>query len=506
MNDVLRILIDRIIGASAIVFRGILFIRIKTSLWNQGRLRRKYGVCSETPISGYENQQLRTSPGKMVFAYTSGSTNKPKRIPYDRMRLLRTRMVFIDTFWRYLAETRLKNRSIFIFSSMRPDDSLSSLLLHEPGPPPRLVGLHAPHLIQNHPAIREAAREYGETAVRLWILTVSNPSVIYSTNPSTIAAFFLDVYESWDSSRRLVLEHDRLRKIQKRIVSRGACSRLQKIASSPRPLSVPEMFPALGAFACWDGGYVSPFIEQIRRYLPESRYRHLPMYSMSTETIETIGAGRMFLPLAPGVLYEFIEDGFEDQPANILGPEQLQKGKRYSMVVSDGYGLRRYQTDDLFACVGMVDGIPDLRFAQRRNLSYSFTGEKLTAEQLKLAYQEVEARYPVLRHHGFLTCFPSKSSTETLPRYQLVYVRSSGNAPPAAVTSDGLAAEIEQKLGEFNLEFKAKIESRRLGRMKLEVIPLHDFIRRVRGPESQFKFLPLYTKLWETQTTAASGS
>jgi hypothetical protein len=506
MNDVLRNLIDGFIGASAVVFRGILLIRLKTYRWNQARLRRKYGVCSETPIRGYEDQQLPITGGKVVCAYTSGSTNKPKRIPYDWPRLLRTRLVFIDTFWRYLAETPLKNRSIFIFSSMGRDNSLSSMLLHEAGPPPYLVGLHAPHLIQNHPAIREAAREYGETAVRLWILTVSNPGVIYATNPSTIAAFFHDVYDSWDASRRLVIDHDRFRWAQKRIASRGACNRLRMIAGSPRPLSVGDMFPALGAFSCWDGGYVSPFIEQIRRYLPDSRYRHLPMYSMSTETIETIGAGRMFLPLAPGVLYEFIEDGLEDQPANVLRPGELEKGKRYSMVVSDGYGLRRYQTDDLFSCVGMVDGIPDLRFAKRRNLSYSFTGEKLTADQLKRAYQEVESRHPGLRQHGFLTCFPSKSPSEPLPRYRLVYVRSSATATAAATPSDGLAAEVEQTLGEFNLEFKLKIESRRLGRMKLEVILLHDFIRRVRGPESQFKFLPLYTKLWETQTTAASGS
>jgi hypothetical protein len=103
----------------------------------------------------------------------------------------------------------------------------------------------------------------------------------------------------------------------------------RRIAESPHPLSISEMFPALGAFACWDGAYVCPFIEQIRRYLPESRYRHLPMYSMS-ETIETIavtGRGKpMFMPLAPGVLYEFIEEGESDHPANILMSHQLRQG------------------------------------------------------------------------------------------------------------------------------------------------------------------------------------
>ena len=342
-----------------------------------------------------------------------------------------TQLVFIDSFWRYLAETPLINRSIFIFSSMRRDDSLTSLLLQDPGPPPYLFGLQAPHLVQNDSTVLEAARSYGETAVRLWILAVSNPALIYATNPSTIAAFFHEIHENWESSRRLIVEARGLERIQKRIAVRGAAERLREIAASRRPIPISEMFPALGAFACWDGGYVAPFIEQVRRYLPVARYQHLPMYSMSTETIETIAVSRdgkpRFLPLAPGVFYEFVEEGKADLPVNLLLPAQLKPGKHYAMVVSDAYGLRRYQTDDLFECVGMIDGIPDLRFAQRRNLSYSFTGEKLTAEQLKLAYVHAASCFPALHEDGFLTCFPC---IDPVPRYQLMYVTL--NNPPNA--------------------------------------------------------------------------
>ena len=44
----------------------------------------------------------------------------------------------------------------------------------------------------------------------------------------------------------------------------------------------------------------------------------IPMYSMSTETLETVGHFEnnkvSFLPLASQVLYEFIEEGLDDQP------------------------------------------------------------------------------------------------------------------------------------------------------------------------------------------------
>ena len=56
------------------------------------------------------------------------------------------------------------------------------------------------------------------------------------------------------------------------------------------------------------------------------------------------------LPIADGVVYEFIEEQTMDHADNLLDAHQLEPGKLYAMVISDGYGLRRYQTDDLFLC------------------------------------------------------------------------------------------------------------------------------------------------------------
>jgi hypothetical protein len=376
--------------------------------------------------------------------------------------------------------------------------------------PPYLSGLQAPHRLQNHPAIRKAVRTYGETAVRFFLIAISNPAVLYSTNPSTIAIFLHELYENWSDSRRLIADYIRyegdfrlLRKLHNRMASTHSQKRLENIANASEPLPVGELFPALSAFSCWDGGYVGPFLEQIRKYLPESRYKHFPMYSMSTETIETVAGSvenPVFLPLAPGVYYEFIEEGKEDLPKNILRPHELVVGTIYSMVVTDDYGLQRYQTDDLFQCAGIVSGIPDLRFVRRRNLSYSFTGEKLTSDQLKIAYRDVEDSFPGLRLHGFLTCFPSRSEFEKLPCYRLLLVKTSGKD---FCDGSAVASMVENKLGILNKEFKAKIESRRLGRIIFETLPIRDFVCRVSDPNdsttvgSQFKFLPLYPKLWE---------
>jgi hypothetical protein len=199
------------------------------------------------------------------------------------------------------------------------------------------------------------------------------------------------------------------------------------------------------------------------------------------------------------VLYEFIGEENPDDPKHVLHPGQLTAGCRYALIVSDPYGLRRYQTEDIFECVGKVRGLPDLRFIKRRNLSYSFTGEKLTADQLQLAYQEVENRFPDLRNQGVLTCFPSFSGAESVPSYRLVLVRTT--AAKETFTGD-LAAVVEEKLCEFNSEYAAKVDSRRLGRMTLEITTADEFVRTlVRAnatSESQFKFMPLYPRLWES--------
>ena len=172
---------------------------------------------------------------------------------------------------------------------------------------------------------------------------------------------------------------------------------------------------------------------------------------------------------------------------SLLRPHELRVGHLYTMIVSDRYGLRRYDTEDLFECAKFIRGVPHLRFARRCNLSFSFTGEKLTGPQLQAAFEEASARFPEMSD-GFLTCFPSLNP---VPCYRIVRVRQSTMPVP----EDDIAAFVEERLCEFNHEFKSKIESGRLGHMRFETIDIHAFVTN----ESQFKFLPLYPQLLEMQ-------
>ena len=98
--------------------------------------------------------------------------------------------------------------------------------------------------MQQHDSIRALVSEYGATAVRLWILTIANPGVLYATNPSTISAFFDELKTNWSTCSKLVSDwhshpqrFDRaVRKIARRLDSRGSAERVRLIATSPTPV------------------------------------------------------------------------------------------------------------------------------------------------------------------------------------------------------------------------------------------------------------------------------
>ena len=493
VNDTLR----RIIGLSLVMLGILLEVRQRVQMLYyrraQRRLQSRYGISDTTPVLPYELQHHVDAGGQ--YASTSGSTAEPKRVPYPPERVRRAKWLFIDAFARGFVRSPWQRQSFYLFSSMHQDDSLTSLMLAEGGSPSYLATLQAPYRLQNDAALQALAQQYGDAAVRLWVIAVANPGILYSTNPSTLWAFLDTMHREWIATTALIRDvawHP----IARRIVSRGAAARLRRIAESDVPLPFHEIAPAVHMYVCWTGGYVEPFLRRLAEYLPAARYRLLPMYSTSTETTETTPCYRgnhvAFVPMAPGVLYEFVgNDG-----ADLLRPHELKVGASYTMIVSDAYGLRRYDTADVFSCVGYVGGLPDLRFERRHSLSYSFTGEKLTGQQLLMAFGRLREELPELR--GFLTCVPSSTG---LPHYLLV----SGVDGPM----ERAAARCDAMLAEFNAEYRAKRDSGRLGPMRGVTVSWAELVARVGGGnrvswEAQFKFLPLYTRTWESGGTDPS--
>jgi hypothetical protein len=384
------------------------------------------------------------------------------------------------------------------------------MLLEEAGLPSYVSTLQAPYRVQCHSSLGGLRSKYGDTAVRLWILMLSNPGVLYSTNPSTMSTFFDELHSGWDLSSQLIRDwfRDResfdpcVRRIARRITSKGASERVAAVARCVEAPLLEQFAPAVSTYICWTGGYVKPFLYRLEKYLPTTRYRAIPMYSMSTETVETIidirGKSISFLPIATGVLYEFREEPTHvENNARLLKPHELEPGHEYSLIASDNYGLRRYDTGDVFLCRKKVGDLPDLFFQRRRNLEYSFTGEKLTADQVTAVFETLRYSHARSFSDKFLTCIPSQPAEDSIPHYKLVVI--------ADQLSDRrfkteLSDSCDKLFAEINCEYKAKRESGRLGPVRLVNLTRPAFLKLARVSnswETQFKFLPLYVQTWE---------
>ncbi|HKY44713.1 MAG TPA: GH3 auxin-responsive promoter family protein, partial [Pyrinomonadaceae bacterium] len=357
INDFLRSIIGRTITIFAAVLMAWMHFRVFVYSRRQEYLKRKYGITHDTPVLPYgleivdSIQRAAMKAGRTArFAQTSGSTGQPKEILYTKRRLLSQKFTFSDMFARACYAFGIKRTSLYVFNSFQSDASLTSLLLDEHAAPNYLSTLQAPYRVQHRPAIHALVSKYGTAAVRLWILTISNPGVLYATNPSTISTFLDELASDWEQASRLVKDWcqtpasftPEVHKIARRLESRGSNKRLKQIATSAASLPLSICAPAVGAYICWTGGYVKPFLDRLAKHLPSRRYNLIPMYSMSTETIETLpdfrGKDVAFLPLAADVVYEFIEETALDEVSNLLNPHQLEPGKLYAMVVSDAYG------------------------------------------------------------------------------------------------------------------------------------------------------------------------
>lgn len=497
----------------------------------QAGLRRLYGIEDDTPIRGYDDvtrtriEALARARSDVRLAYTSGSTSAPKALAYPPERLTSFKRDSLSAGIRAWARAGIRAPSLFVLSSLAEDESFASLAVFQKREPSRVQGIIEPARYLFMPALRPHLARFGATAVRLWLMVLSNPGLVYSTNPSTLAVLLAELHDDWARATSMIradvageVNDPGTRRIARRVIATGAEARLARVASAAGPLPIADYLPGLSAYCCWDGGYVTSFLAQIHRWLPRERYFHVPMYAMSTETIETLphfGADGAiaFLPLGPRVLYELLPEDAPDDPRLLLPPRAAERGRVYALVVSDPWGLVRYQTEDLFGCEGHVRGVPDLRFLRRRGLTWSFTGEKLTGEQLTEAYARLAVTVPALGALGAqLTVMPTWRDGAALPGYHLV-VGHPGRRPEHALDASQLAESFDAALSAINAEYAAKRASARLAAPKVRVLP-YDVVAEAldakrtgaakgsasgghRAWESQFKLTPLIKRRYE---------
>lgn len=151
-------------------------------------------------------------------------------------------------------------------------------------------------------------------------------------------------------------------------------------AAELEPLMSNEMidtravWPELDTISCWMDASSAPFAAELKRSFPDVWFQAKGL--MLTEGAVTVPFGEgQGSPLAvESGFFEFVE-GERVHPA-----WDLEHGRTYRVLLSNRFGLYRYDTGDLVEVVGLTAGTPRLVFKGRAGFATDLCGEKLTEE------------------------------------------------------------------------------------------------------------------------------
>lgn len=148
-------------------------------------------------------------------------------------------------------------------------------------------------------------------------------------------------------------------------------------------------WPRLRVISCWGDQAAAAGWRVLQKKFPGVQVQ--PKGLLATEAAVTI-PWRGTYPLA--ITSHFFE--FVDEAGGVRRAHELERGRSYEVVVTNGGGLWRYRLGDVVECTGQLAATPTLRFLGRAGNVSDLRGEKLSevfvAEVLSRLWEEGSAR------------------------------------------------------------------------------------------------------------------
>ncbi|MBI2808027.1 MAG: GH3 auxin-responsive promoter family protein [Planctomycetes bacterium] len=254
-----------------------------------------------------------------------------------------------------------------------------------------------------------------------------------------------------------------------RRIGKPHCERahvLEAIVNQTGTLYPKDYWPSECIIGNWMGGSVGAYL------------RHFPKYFGATPTRDVgliASEGRMTIPMADGTasgvldvtshVFEFIpEEEIESPTPTVLAAHELQEGHTYYILLTTAYGLYRYNIFDVVRCTGFFNKTPLVEFLSKGAHIANITGEKVSEHQVIFAMGAVLRELDLtLTAYSVAPCWHDE-----LPYYGLFLERTDLAGKDQGVE---LVKRLDDRLGGINIEYAAKRESRRLGPIRLFLLP-----------------------------------
>ncbi|MGL6075397.1 MAG: GH3 auxin-responsive promoter family protein [Fimbriiglobus sp.] len=253
---------------------------------------------------------------------------------------------------------------------------------------------------------------------------------------------------------------------------------------------------------CWTGGSMTPYLRQLPEYWGDAPIRDLGLVASE---------GRFTLPFAndtpAGVLdirshyFEFIPESEIDNPQpTVLEAHELVENVNYFIIPTTSAGLYRYHISDLVRVRGYVGRTPMVEFVGKGNRFSNMTGEKISEYQVVQALSQASR----VSNVDLGTCTLAPIWNEVEPHYALL--TETNLSDPL-----GFLTALDHALQKENDEYQAKRDSKRLGPIRLHLLPagswerwIQNRLEKTGGSPEQYKH-PILTNDQNFAATFSTG-
>ena len=300
----------------------------------------------------------------------------------------------------------------------------------------------------------------------LFLLRSRNLRLISVWNP-TFLSLLMDRLSEWGEELAHDLERGTIRTgaslppgLRERVQpnqQRARELRAALSADAPEELHT-RLWPKLRLISCWADANATGAAAQLVKLFPQAEIQGKGL--IATEgfvSFPLIGHNDAALAVRSHFL-EFLPcdaTGQVDKEHPRLAHE-LDRGQRYSVVLTTGGGLYRYALRDLIEVTGHIHACPTVRFLGRESYVSDWFGEKLNEAHVSRVLQDTFTELGMSPSFAVLAC----ETEEALPGYVLYL-----DTPEGDVLLERAAARIETSL-EDNFHYRYARDLRQLGALR----------------------------------------